>query len=50
MWSKIARINHRLNISTNQYFDEIGALFTPLPLTTRMISSPGAIYGRKAIS
>jgi aspartyl/asparaginyl-tRNA synthetase len=50
MWSHIARINHRINISTNQYFDELGALFTLLPLTTRMISSPGAVYGKYKIS
>lgn len=28
----------------------MNALFTLLPLTTRMISSPGAVYGREAIS
>jgi len=37
-------------ISTHQYFDELGALFTLLPLTTRMISSPGAVYGKYKIS
>ncbi len=50
MWSSIARINHRINLSTNRYFDEQGALFTTLPLTTRMISSPGAVYGKEAIN
>jgi len=50
MWSHIAKINHTINISANAYFEEIGALFTILPLTTRMISSPGAIYGKKAIN
>lgn len=50
MWSHIARINHTINLSSNAYFEEIGALFTTLPLTTRMISSPGAIYGKKAIN
>jgi len=50
MWSRIARIDHRINIATNQYFDGIGALFVPLPMTTRMISSPGAVYGRKALN
>ncbi|MBU2638178.1 MAG: asparagine--tRNA ligase [Nanoarchaeota archaeon] len=49
-WGAIARINHRINISANNYFDAIGALFTALPLTTRMISSPGAVYGKEAIS
>jgi asparaginyl-tRNA synthetase len=49
MWGKIARINHRINMSANDYFDRMGAFFTALPLTTRMISSPGAVYGREAI-
>lgn len=49
-WGAIGRINHRVNMSANNFFDEMGALFVPLPLTTRMISSPGAVYGREAIS
>lgn len=49
MWGKIAKINHQINKSANDYFDGIGALFTALPLTTRMISSPGAVYGKEAI-
>jgi len=48
-WSAIARINHTINRSVNDYFTELGAIFTPLPLTTRMISSPGAVYGKEAI-
>jgi len=50
MWSKIARINHTINKSTNEYFNKINATFTLLPLTTRMISSPGALYGKEAIN
>lgn len=50
MWSRIARINHRINMAANSYFDELGALFVALPMTTRMISSPGAVYGRKALN
>jgi len=50
MWGHIAKINHQINMSTNLYFEGIGSLFTILPLTTRMISSPGAIYGGKAIN
>jgi aspartyl/asparaginyl-tRNA synthetase len=50
MWGHIAKINHRINISSNEYFDSLGALFTTLPLTTRMISSPGAVYGKKSIN
>jgi aspartyl/asparaginyl-tRNA synthetase len=49
MWSHIARINHQINFSVNNFFNEFGAIFTELPLTTRMISSPGAIYGKEAI-
>ena len=44
MWGHISKINHTINISVNKYFDNIGALFTILPLTTKMISSPGAVY------
>jgi asparaginyl-tRNA synthetase len=50
MWSHIAKINHRINLSSNEYLDGKGALFTALPLTTRMISSPGAVYGKEAIN
>lgn len=50
MWGHIARINHRINFIANSYFDNLGALFTTLPLTTRMISSPGAVYGKEAIN
>jgi aspartyl/asparaginyl-tRNA synthetase len=50
MWGHIARINHRINLSANNYFDEMGSLFTALPMTTRMISSPGAVYGREKIN
>lgn len=49
MWGHIAKINHKINLSSNEYFDELNALFTALPITTRMISSPGAIYGKEAI-
>ena len=50
MWTHIARINHQINLSANLYFEEIKALFTTLPLTTRMISSPGAVYRKEAIN
>jgi len=46
MWAHISRINHTINKSTNEYFDKLGAIFVTLPLTTRMISSPGAVYGK----
>lgn len=50
MWQHIAEINHRINISSNKYFDKLGSLFVPLPLVTRMISSPGAVHGKEAIN
>jgi asparaginyl-tRNA synthetase len=50
MWPAITRINHTINKAVNDYFDNLGASFVPLPLTTRMISSPGAVYGKEAIS
>src|SRR3989344_7310257 len=50
IWEHIAKINHQINLSANLYFEEIGAVFTTLPLTTRMISSPGRVYGKKAIN
>lgn len=50
IWPAITRINNRLNTSITEYFNSIGALFVPLPLTTRMISSPGAVYGKEVIN
>ena len=50
MWTHISKINHGINKSVNEYFARIGSIFTLLPLTTKMISSPGTIYGKKAIS
>lgn len=49
MWPAISRINNQINTSVTEFFNAIGALFVPLPLTTRMISSPGAVYGKEAI-
>jgi asparaginyl-tRNA synthetase len=48
-WPAISRINHQINSSITEYFTQKGALFMPLPLTTRMISSPGAVYGKEKI-
>ena len=48
-WEAIARINHRINMETHNYFDKKGSLFVLLPLTTKMISSPGALYGKGRI-
>lgn len=48
-WSAISRINDRIFQSTVSYFSKRNSTFTLLPLTTRMISSPGAVYGKEAI-
>ena len=50
MWEHIAIINHQINLTSNEYFDSLNSLFTALPMTTRMISSPGAVYGKEAIN
>lgn len=49
MWDHISRINHTINMATHEYFDKLGSLFVLLPLTTRMISSPGALYGKEKL-
>ncbi len=49
MWPSVSKINNQINTSVTEYFNGIGALFIPLPMTTRMISSPGAVYGKEAI-
>jgi aspartyl/asparaginyl-tRNA synthetase len=49
-WGSLARINSTVFDAAVRYFQELGALFVPLPLTTRMISSPGAVYGRYALN
>jgi len=49
-WEHIAKINHSITVSTNEYFNKLGSIFTLLPLTTRMISSPGALYGKEKIA
>ncbi|GAA3973803.1 hypothetical protein GCM10023085_65390 [Actinomadura viridis] len=49
-FANIARINHRVFSAAHAHFAERGALFTLLPLVTRMISSPGAVHGKEAIS
>lgn len=49
-WKNISKINDRIFRSVSNFFGGKGALFTLLPLTTRMISSPGAVYGKESIS
>ena len=44
-----AWLNHQMNLTVHRFFTARGALFTLLPLTTRMISSPGAVYGEEAL-
>lgn len=46
MWKHLTYINHRIYVSINEYFNKLGAFFFALPLITRMISSPGAVYGK----
>lgn len=43
-WSHIIEINDTINFETHNYFKRISSRFVLLPLTTRMISSPGALY------
>lgn len=50
MWTNIAKINNQINLSVHEYFNSQGSLFTILPLVTRMISSPGAVYGKEKIN
>ena len=50
LWMHISNINNQIYTSANKYFQNIDSIFTLLPLTTRMISSPGAVYGKEAIS
>ena len=49
-WENIAKINNQVFLSSVEFFSKLGCLFTKLPLTTRMISSPGAVYGKEAIN
>lgn len=49
-WENISKINDRIFQSVVSFFTIRNAIFTILPLTTRMISSPGAVYGREAIN
>ena len=45
-WQHLSRINAAVFDATVSFFREMDASFVPLPLTTRMISSPGAVYGK----
>jgi aspartyl/asparaginyl-tRNA synthetase len=48
-WEDIAVINDIIFQSTSNYFKSLGARYTLLPLTTRLISSPGAVFGSESI-
>ncbi len=50
IWKHLSKINNTINFASTNYFNKLQALFTILPLTTRMISSPGAVYGEKVIN
>lgn len=49
MWEHISKVNNQVHATAVNYFTDLDCLFTPLPLTTRMISSPGAVHGEEAI-
>ena len=42
-------INNTIYVKTVEYLEKLGAKFVSLPLTTRMISSPGAVYGKEKL-
>lgn len=48
-WGDIAKINNIIFNAATDYFDSLGAKYTLLPLTTRLISSPGAVFGSEKI-
>jgi len=50
LWHHVAKINHTINMASNKYFHNLGSIYAILPLTTRMISSPGALYGKEKIN
>lgn len=48
-WKHITNINNEIFNATIDYFNSRGAKFVLLPLTTRLISSPGAVFGSEVI-
>jgi len=48
-WNRITVINDRIIKSSFNFFSARSTTFINLPLTTRMISSPGAVYGKEKI-
>jgi len=48
-WAPLTNINHHIYQATVEYFDDIGSKYTLLPLTTRLISSPGAVFGSETL-
>lgn len=49
VWEPLAKINHHVYQATVEYFDQLGSQYTLLPLTTRLISSPGAVFGSETL-
>lgn len=49
-WAALTRINATIFSAAVHYFEALGAHFVPLPLVTRMISSPGATFGPNKIN
>jgi len=50
LWMHVTYINNQLHVAIDDYFRELGAMFALLPITTRMISSPGAVYGKEKVN
>lgn len=48
-WAHLAHVNGVIFAAATEYFEQLRARFMPLPLTTRMISSPGALYGKEKL-
>lgn len=48
-WEPLANLNHHVYQAATDYFDRLGSRYTLLPLTTRLISSPGAVFGSEAL-
>ncbi|NQV12091.1 hypothetical protein HQ524_01890 [Candidatus Uhrbacteria bacterium] len=49
VWSAVHKIDSEIFNATVSYFQKLGASWTNLPQTTRMISSPGEIYAGQTI-
>lgn len=48
-WTPLSKVNHHVYQAVVEYFDQLGSQYTLLPLTTRLISSPGAVFGSETV-